>query len=138
VTKRREEEQMTLAGLAIPAAQYLRMSTDHQRYSFNNQSAAIEAYATRAGFVVTQTYSDAGKSGLMLKKCERLRQLLNDVMTRKEVFKAILVYDVSRWGRFQDADEAAHYEFLCKSAGVSVHYFAEQFANDNSPTKCPT
>jgi hypothetical protein len=25
------------------------------------------------------------------------------------------VYDVSRWGRFQDPDEAAHYEFLCKA-----------------------
>ena len=47
-------------------------------------------------------------------------------------YKAILVYDVSRWGRFQDADEAAHYEFLCKAAGIKVHYCAEQFANDNS------
>jgi DNA invertase Pin-like site-specific DNA recombinase len=125
---------MTLTGPAIPAAQYLRMSTDHQRYSFDNQSAAIGAYAARTGFVVTQTYSDAGKSGLVLKKREGLRQLLNDVMAGTHMFKAILVYDVSRWGRFQDADEAAHYEFLCKSAGVSVHYCAEQFANDNSLT----
>jgi hypothetical protein len=37
---------------------------------------------------------------------------------------------VSRWGRFQDADEAAHYEFLCKSGGVPVHYCAEPFVND--------
>jgi hypothetical protein len=42
------------------------------------------------------------------------------------------VYDVSRWGRFQDSDEAAHYEFLCKSAGVPVHYCAETFANDGT------
>ena len=47
-------------------------------------------------------------------------------------YKAILVYDVSRWGRFQDTDESAHYEFLCKSAGVPVHYCAETFANDGS------
>jgi DNA invertase Pin-like site-specific DNA recombinase len=47
-------------------------------------------------------------------------------------YKAILVYDVSRWGRFQDIDEAAHYEFLCKSAGVPVRYCAEQFENDGS------
>ena len=100
---------MTLAGPPIPAAQYLRMSTDHQRYSLDNQSAAIGVYATRTGFVVTQTYSDAGKSGLVLKKREGLRQLLNDVMTGKQTYKAILVYDVSRWGRFQDADEAARY-----------------------------
>ena len=48
------------------------------------------------------------------------------------ITEAILVYDVSRWGRFQDTDEAAHYEFLCKSAGVPIHYCAETFANDGS------
>ena len=53
-------------------------------------------------------------------------------MGGKVEYKAILVYDVSRWGRFQDTDESAHYEYLCKSSGVPVHYCAEQFANDNS------
>src|SRR5205814_5838063 len=48
--------------------------------------------------------------------------------------KAILVYDVSRWGRFQDADESAYYEYLCKRAGIEVHYCAEQFENDGGPT----
>jgi DNA invertase Pin-like site-specific DNA recombinase len=45
----------------------------------------------------------------------------------------ILVYDVSRWGRFQDADESAYYEYICKRAGISVQYCAEQFENDGSP-----
>ena len=31
--------------LPIPAAQYLRMSTEHQQYSLVNQAAAIERYA---------------------------------------------------------------------------------------------
>lgn len=43
------------------------------------------------------------------------------------------MYDVSRWGRFQDADESAYYEYICRRAGVSVHYCAEQFENDGSP-----
>jgi len=47
-------------------------------------------------------------------------------------FAQVLVYDVSRWGRFPDSDEAAHYEYLCKRAGITVHYCAEQFENDNS------
>ncbi len=123
---------MTFAGTLIPAAQYLRMSTEHQEYSFDNQRAAIGDYAANAGFIVTHTYGDAGKSGLDLKRRDGLRQLLNDVMGGKQTYKAILVYDISRWGRFQDADEAAHYEFLCKAAGLQVHYCAEQFANDNS------
>jgi DNA invertase Pin-like site-specific DNA recombinase len=43
------------------------------------------------------------------------------------------VYDVSRWGRFQDADESAYYEYICKRAGITVQYCAEQFENDGSP-----
>jgi DNA invertase Pin-like site-specific DNA recombinase len=42
------------------------------------------------------------------------------------------VYDVSRWGRFQDPDEAAAYELQCKRAGVAVRYCAEEFENDGS------
>ena len=42
----------------------------------------------------------------------------------------ILVYDVSRWGRIQDADESAHYEYICRSAGFHGAYCAEQFEND--------
>jgi len=45
----------------------------------------------------------------------------------------ILVYDVSRWGRFQDADESAYYEYICRRAGIQVAYCAEQFENDGSP-----
>ncbi len=53
--------------MTIPAAQYLRMSTEHQRYSFDNQIAAIKGYADRHNFVVTETYSDSAKSGLMFR-----------------------------------------------------------------------
>lgn len=115
----------------IAAAQYLRMSTEHQLYSFENQSAAIKGYAETHGFCVLQTYSDAARSGLVLRNRAGLRQLLQDVVG-KPTYQAILVYDVSRWGRFLDADESAHYEFICKSAGVPVHYCAESFANDGS------
>lgn len=44
----------------------------------------------------------------------------------------MLVYDVSRWGRFQDPDEAASYELRCRQSGIAVHYCAEQFENDGS------
>jgi DNA invertase Pin-like site-specific DNA recombinase len=117
---------------AIPAAQYLRMSTEHQQYSLENQSLAIQRYAESHGFEVVRTYSDAAKSGLVLRRRTGLQQLLQDVVSGNSIYWAVLVYDVSRWGRFQDTDESAHYEFLCKSAGVPVHYCAETFANDGS------
>jgi DNA invertase Pin-like site-specific DNA recombinase len=114
----------------VPAAQYLRMSTEHQRYSLQNQSSAIQEYASDKGFDIVRTYSDSARSGLQLKSRVGLKQLLQDVMSGAAKFRAILVYDISRWGRFQDSDESAHYEFLCKCAGVPVHYCAENFSND--------
>lgn len=116
----------------IPAAQYLRMSTEHQQYSLVNQASAMQKYAEAHGFRIVRTYSDAAKSGLVLKHRAGLRELLQDVASGSAGYYAILVYDVSRWGRFQDADESAHYEFLCKLAGIPVHYCAEVFANDGT------
>lgn len=116
----------------LPAAQYLRMSTEHQQYSLENQSLAIHTYAQAHGFEIVRTYSDAAKSGLVLTRRTGLQQLLKDAVGGDCGYSAILDYDVSRWGRFQDTDEAAHYEFLCKSAGVPVHYCAETFANDGT------
>jgi len=115
----------------IPAAQYLRMSTEHQQYSLVVQESAIKRYAEEHGFTVVRTYSDGARSGLVLKNRAGLRELLEEVVGKDRNFNAILVYDVSRWGRFQDIDEAAHYEFVCRSAGVQVHYCAEPFVNDD-------
>ena len=48
----------------IRVAQYLRMSTENQRYSTENQQNAIAEYAEKHGYVVVASYIDAGKSGL--------------------------------------------------------------------------
>ncbi|MGD9471729.1 MAG: recombinase family protein [Novosphingobium sp.] len=114
------------------AAQYVRMSTDHQKYSTDNQFAEIANYAKRRGFEIVRTYADEGKSGLRVDGRESFLQLLTDVQSGNVDFEAILVYDVSRWGRFQDPNEASHYVWLCKSAGIAVHFCAEQIENDGS------
>jgi DNA invertase Pin-like site-specific DNA recombinase len=116
----------------IPAAQYVRMSTEHQQYSTENQSDVILRYAKAHGMEIIQTYSDAGKSGLNLAGRGGLQELLKDVETGRADYRVVLVYDISRWGRFQDADESAYYEYVCKKANVRVHYCAEQFENDGS------
>ena len=115
------------------AAEYVRMSTDHQKYSTENQAEAIQQYAARRGIQVVRTYADEGKSGLSLDGRDALKRLIEDVQKGTADFTTILVYDVSRWGRFQDADESAYYEYICKRAGISVQYCAEQFENDGSP-----
>lgn len=119
-------------GRLVRAAQYVRMSTEHQKYSTENQADIIGRYAEQRGFEVVRTYEDSGKSGLNIEGRESLQRLLADVAAGAADFTAILVYDVSRWGRFQDADEPAYYEFICRAAGIAVHYCAEQFENDGS------
>jgi DNA invertase Pin-like site-specific DNA recombinase len=117
----------------IRAAEYARMSTEHQQYSIENQGEAIRQYAARRGMEIIRTYADSGKSGLRIDGREALQRLIRDVESGNADFSVILVYDVSRWGRFQDADESAYYEYICRRAGISVHYCAEQFDNDGSP-----
>jgi DNA invertase Pin-like site-specific DNA recombinase len=114
------------------AAQYVRMSTDYQQYSTANQIDAIAAYAAQHGLAVVRTYKDDGRSGLRIDRRQGLKDLIADVVLGRADFDHILVYDVSRWGRFQDADESAHYEFICRQAGVRVEYCGEEFKNDGS------
>src|SRR5579864_6610516 len=114
------------------AAQYVRMSTEHQQYSTENQAVAIQDYANRHGMEIVRTFADHGKSGLDLAGREGLRTLIRVVESGEADFDTILVYDISRWGRFQDSDESAYYEYICKRASVAVHYCAEQFNNDGS------
>lgn len=115
------------------AAVYVRMSTEHQQYSTANQMDVIREYAKRRGMEIVKEYSDDGKSGLNIRGRGSLAQMIKDVENGKATYSSILVYDVSRWGRFQDADESATYEYICRRAGVAVHYCAEQFENDGSP-----
>src|SRR3984885_3548004 len=114
------------------AAAYVRMSTDLQKYSTDNQFEAIRRYAEQRGFEISQIYEDSGRSGLKVDGRDGIQRLMKDVQSPTRDFEAILVYDVSRWGRFQDADEGAYYEHLCSRAGIRVHYCEEQFDNDGS------
>ena len=109
------------------------MSTEHQKYSTENQAEVLQNYAAQRGIEIVRTYADEGKSGLSLDGRDALKRLIDDVQAKRTDFTTILVYDVSRWGRFQDADESAYYEYICKRAGISVQYCAEQFENDGSP-----
>ena len=104
--------------LRVRAAQYVRMSTEHQQYSTDNQIDAIARYADERGYEIVRTYADEGKSGLNLEGRRALQKLLSDVEQGRADYKAVLVYDVSRLGRFQDPDEAASHELRCRRAGM--------------------
>ena len=117
----------------LRAVAYLRMSTDLQQYSTDNQMAVIERYAAENDMELVATYSDEARSGLRYDTRPGMQQMLADAQSEESGFDAILVYDISRWGRFQDQDEAASLEFACRKARVQVHYCMDRFVNDGSP-----
>jgi len=117
----------------VQAAEYVRMSTDHQQYSTENQHAAIQRFADSHGVNIVRSFIDAGKSGVGIQGRDALQDLLRTVESGQADFSTILVYDVSRWGRFQEPDEGAYYEFRCVRANITVQYCAEQFPTDNAP-----
>ena len=71
----------------IRAAEYVRMSTEHQQYSIENQADAIAQYAQADGMCIVRTYSDAAKSGLSIEDRYALRQLLQEVETGKATLR---------------------------------------------------
>lgn len=117
---------------ALNAAQYVRMSTDAQDLSPSVQKEAIAAYARASQLEIVATYEDDGRSGLHLKNRPGLLRLLRDV-TEAASFSLVLVYDVSRWGRFQDTDAAAYYEYHCRLHDVQVIYVTELFGAEVNP-----
>ena len=117
----------------LQAAIYVRMSTESQNYSTDHQRAKIHEYALGNGIEIVKEYVDEGKSGLDIRRRAGLSNLIRDVQSGDAVFQLIIVYDVSRWGRFQDVDEAAYHEHTCRRAGIKVVYSGEQFSDDGTP-----
>ncbi|MBB3122198.1 recombinase family protein [Pseudoduganella violacea] len=119
--------------LAKRAVAYVRMSTERQDHSIGHQLQRITQYASEHHMQLVRVYADEGKSGLVLAGRSGLAKLIREVHRGDADFEVVLVFDVSRWGRFQDTDESAHYEYVCRRAGIQVEYCAEPFANDGSP-----
>lgn len=116
----------------ISVAAYLRMSTEHQQYSLDNQMQFIQKYANDHNMIIIKIYDDEGKSGVSAAGRDNFKRLIQDVVTGKLNVEALLVYDVSRFGRFQDNDEAGYYSYLLKHHGVKIIYCAENLP-EHSP-----
>lgn len=68
------QEDDTLGG-SLPstsllrAAEYVRMSTEHQQYSTENQAAKIREYAERRGISIVRTYAYTNQARSLLPPC---------------------------------------------------------------------
>jgi len=114
----------------IAAIGYCRRSTkDMQENSLEIQEELIRKYAGEHEIEVIKIFSDKA-SGRKVKGRDSFLELLEWV--EEKDFQKILVRDVSRWGRFDDIDESAYWEYHCKNLGKEVIYIEEDFRNDNS------
>jgi DNA invertase Pin-like site-specific DNA recombinase len=74
-----------MAGLQTTCvAQYLRMSTEHQQYSIDNQAAAIQEYAREHGFTVVRTYATPGPKPDKLKLKGNWRDAVKRSLQKKK------------------------------------------------------
>ena len=114
-----------------PAVGYLRRSTDRQEQSISDQRKAIERYAEEQGFELLDFYVDDAISGTTSDERKAFLRLIDDAATPDCPFRYVLVYDIKRFGRL-DNDEAGHYRFLLRRAGIEVIYTSEGFNGDDT------
>ncbi len=114
------------AARAHCAVAYARRSTDRQERSIEDQLDAIYRYADEHRLVVLRGYVDDAISGLRSEARHEFQALIRDAVAPGCEFGLILTYDVKRFGRV-DNDEAGHYRWLLRQAGVQVVYVAEAF-----------
>ena len=122
-----------ISALKRKAAAYMYSACAHSpgdpRYpATREQSELIQAFAEKNGLVIVKSYSDEGKTRKSLKK------MMADIASGTTEYKVLLMRDITRWGRFETADEAARHEFACRRAGIDVYYTEEPYKNDSSVT----
>lgn len=122
------------ARVEMYVALYLRRSTDEiqQSDSIAAQEELLRGWATAHGhFVTAETFVD-NASGRSADR-PAFRRLSALVASGAAPFDAVLVRDITRWGRFQNIDESAFWEFYFLTHGVKVFYAQETFRDDDGP-----
>jgi len=113
------------------AIAYARCSTDMQEASIPEQKKFMDKYANDHDLEIMRYFEDEGRSGRNAEERPAFMQMMEYVKNRND-FKFVLVYDVSRWGRFENPKEATYWEMVCEKAGKKVKYTSESYINDES------
>jgi len=104
--------------LHLKGAMYIRMSTELQVESPENQERELQAYAAKYGIEVVKAYADLGVSGMTAEKREQFQALLDDVEQGRNAYNIVLYLDESRWGRFIDSREADYHRMRLERKNV--------------------
>lgn len=110
--------QDEIKSLRLRGAIYIRMSTEMQTESPENQERQIRGYAAQYGIEIVKVYADLGVSGMTAEKREQFQALLDDVEQGRNSYNIVLYLDESRWGRFVDSREAEYHRMRLERKNV--------------------
>ena len=99
-----------------PAVSYIRMSSDLQEASPDQQRAEVAKLAEKHGYRIIREYFDQGISGDATDKRKAFLRMIRDAEEKAD-FAAILCWDQDRFGRF-DSIEAGRWIHPLRCAGV--------------------
>ena len=115
----------------MPAAIYLRRSTDRQEKSLEDQRREILRYASEHDFGVVAEFVDDGVSGTSGETRKGFLAMLEEAQSPTRPWRNILVWDIKRFGRMS-SDEVGYYRWLFKQAGVEIVYTSEGFTGTSA------
>ena len=112
--------QANKTGSLIPAAVYIRMSTEKQDKSPEQQRVAVKKLAADNRYGIVVSFDDPGITGdSSVSERPGLAALLAAAKAGK--FKVVLAWHTSRISRESDWDAVAFYNALCKAGVHLVH-----------------
>lgn len=112
-------------------AYYRHSAEDKQENSVPLQREQTESFANKYNIEIIHEEKDEGKSGLSASR-PGFEALFENWILNPDApnFDYVFVLDVTRWGRFQDPDEAAYWEMQCKKRGMQVIYISKGFPRE--------
>ena len=116
-----------IRNLHLKAAVYIRMSTELQTESPENQEREIKVYADNYNIKIVKKYIDLGVSGITAEGREQFMALIDDVEQGRSDFNIVLYLDESRWGRFANSREADFYRMRLERKNVTCHACDQPF-----------
>jgi site-specific DNA recombinase len=111
-----------IANTLIPVAIYLRMSSDKQEASLDDQRREVLAYCKRKGYRIVREYLDEGISGWKGKQRLGFQQLIADAPAKD--FLIVVCWDQSRFSRF-DPMEANYFWHILRRENVGIETVKE-------------
>jgi DNA invertase Pin-like site-specific DNA recombinase len=110
-----------IAKAKIPAVAYIRMNSDRQEASPQQQRNEIESYAQQHGYRINSWYIDEAISGSRSDRKD-FQRLIADA--KNGTFRVVLCWDQDRFSRFPPL-EANHYWYLLDTTGVHIATVAQ-------------